>query len=72
VILAVPAPGRGLRFGGGERGPGLAGVAMAELGVGGLGQAEPPAGNRGHIHTGSRTPGCSSRSDKDGRGEAQP
>ena len=43
VVIVPCAPGRGLRFGGGERGPGLAGVAMAELGVGGLGQAEPPA-----------------------------
>src|SRR6202035_531955 len=39
----MTAPGGGLRFGGGERGPGLARVAMTELGVDGLGQAEPSA-----------------------------
>ena len=43
TVVIMTAPGGGLRFGGGERGPGLARVAMAELGVGGLGQAEPPA-----------------------------
>jgi hypothetical protein len=43
TVVIMTAPVSGLRFGGGERGPGLARVAMAELGVGGLGQAEPPA-----------------------------
>jgi hypothetical protein len=43
TVVIMTAPGGGLRFGGGERGPGLARVAMAELGVGGLGQAKPPA-----------------------------